>query len=126
METGQAIVAREPSQPGVVNWSLEQVEVASPGDDEVLVEIYAAGICHTDILLSSVPAGAIGIDYPKVVGHEGMSRSLFLPIFQYVNKQTKKLHRCRCCSGCGKERPVSGCRGSSPVVLLLLFHVPAM
>ncbi|KAJ5783177.1 alcohol dehydrogenase [Penicillium paradoxum] len=68
--TSQAIVVREPAQPGGVNWSLEQVEVGSPGDDEVLVEIYAAGICHTDIVLSSVPAGVAGIQYPKVVGHE--------------------------------------------------------
>lgn len=72
----KAIVAREPIQAGVVNWSLEQVEVTPPGDDEVLVEMYAAGICHTDILLSSVPTGVTSIKYPKVVGHEGMSIAL--------------------------------------------------
>lgn len=73
MEPSRAIIAREPLQPGVVNWSLEEVEVNAPKDDEVLVEMYAAGICHTDILLSTVPAGALDIKYPKVVGHEGIS-----------------------------------------------------
>lgn len=53
------------------NWSLQDVQINSPGDDEVLVEIHAAGICHTDYLLSVVPEGWIGIQYPKVVGHEG-------------------------------------------------------
>ncbi|KAJ5559114.1 alcohol dehydrogenase [Penicillium sp. DV-2018c] len=85
MESGKAIVAREPSQPGVVNWALEIVEVSSPGDDEVLVGMYAAGICHTDILLSSVPAGTMGIDYPKVVGHEGAG------IIQAVGKNVQSV-----------------------------------
>ncbi|KAJ5965127.1 NAD/NADP dependent alcohol dehydrogenase [Penicillium vulpinum] len=67
----QAIVAREPVQLATPNWSLEEVQIGEPGDDEVLVELYAAGICHTDVLLSSVPPGAIGVQYPKVVGHEG-------------------------------------------------------
>lgn len=70
--TTKAIVAREPEHPRTVNWSLEDVHVHSPGEDEVLVEMRASGICHTDIVLSSVPDGTLGINYPKVVGHEGI------------------------------------------------------
>jgi D-arabinose 1-dehydrogenase-like Zn-dependent alcohol dehydrogenase len=43
-------------------------------DDEVLVQIIATGICHTDLFFTSIPAerGAMtGVTYPKVVGHEG-------------------------------------------------------
>ncbi|KAJ5120857.1 uncharacterized protein N7515_010245 [Penicillium bovifimosum] len=109
METGNAIVAREPSQPGVVHWSFEQVEVASPGDDEILVEMYAAGICHTDIVLSSVPAGTMGIDYPKVVGHEGAG------VAKAVGKNVKSVavgdpillsfYYCSTCQQCEASHP---------------------
>jgi D-arabinose 1-dehydrogenase-like Zn-dependent alcohol dehydrogenase len=43
-------------------------------DDEVLVQIIATGICHTDLFVTSIPVerGAMtGVTYPKVVGHEG-------------------------------------------------------
>ncbi|GAB1192898.1 hypothetical protein APSETT444_002097 [Aspergillus pseudonomiae] len=66
-----AIVAREPEKPQSINWAMEEVEVYTPGEGEVLVEMHATGICHTDIVLSSVPSGGIGIQYPKVLGHEG-------------------------------------------------------
>jgi Zn-dependent alcohol dehydrogenase len=71
MVTTEAIVAREPAQLHGVNWSIEKVDVFPPGDGEILVEIRATGICHTDLLLSSLPSGELGITYPKVVGHEG-------------------------------------------------------
>lgn len=71
MVIGKAIVAREPIHPLTVNWALEEVNVKSPGEDEILVEMRASGICHTDILLTSVPNGQFGITYPKVAGHEG-------------------------------------------------------
>ncbi|KAK4866229.1 hypothetical protein LT330_008570 [Penicillium expansum] len=71
MVIGKAIVAREPIHPLTVNWALEEVNVKSPGEDEILIEMRASGICHTDILLTSVPNGQFGITYPKVAGHEG-------------------------------------------------------
>ncbi|GLI80391.1 hypothetical protein PoHVEF18_008745 [Penicillium ochrochloron] len=71
MVLAKAIVAREPAPDFKVNWSLEEIEINSPGEDEVLVQIVASGICHTDILLTSVPSGSFGITYPKVAGHEG-------------------------------------------------------
>lgn len=76
MVTAKAIVAREPSPDFKVNWSLEEVKVNLPGEGEVLVQIIASGICHTDILLTSVPSGSFGITYPKVAGHEGITTDI--------------------------------------------------
>lgn len=68
----QAIVAWEPLQQYKPNYSLENVVVQQPTGYEVLVEVQAAGICHTDNYLSSVPTGLHGVAYPKVAGHEGI------------------------------------------------------
>lgn len=49
-------------------YSLEQVELAPPRDDEVLVRIVATGMCHTDVL----PRGEGTISPPPIIcGHEG-------------------------------------------------------
>ncbi|KAJ0418347.1 chaperonin 10-like protein [Aspergillus carlsbadensis] len=71
MAATKAIVSRAPLEPRGLNWSLDEVDVYPPGDDEILVEMRATGICHTDIVLSSVPEGIYGVTYPRVVGHEG-------------------------------------------------------
>src|SRR5277367_6706288 len=49
--------------------SLETVELDGPRDGEVLVEIKATGICHTDeyTLSGSDPEGL----FPAILGHEG-------------------------------------------------------
>nr|POF05465.1 hypothetical protein CFP56_69491 [Quercus suber] len=74
METTKAIVCSPPNQkhtPGI-NWSLQQIQVPTRlGDGELLVEMVAVGVCHTDIMVSSFPAGAPGVSYPQVLGHEG-------------------------------------------------------
>ncbi|WP_026912059.1 NAD(P)-dependent alcohol dehydrogenase [Patulibacter minatonensis] len=49
-------------------FALEPVELADPGPGEVLVEIRAIGICHTDIAARD---GIFGLPYPMVLGHEG-------------------------------------------------------
>ena len=60
-----AAVARAKEAP----LSLEEISLAEPRPDEVLVRLVAAGICHTDIsmrdhLIYPVP-------HPVVLGHEG-------------------------------------------------------
>ena len=64
MET-RAAVAHEAGQP----LSIETVEVAGPAEGEVLVEIKATGICHTDAftLSGADPEGL----FPSILGHEG-------------------------------------------------------
>jgi len=61
----RAAVAREAGKP----LSLETVEVGGPKVGEVLVEIKATGICHTDeyTLSGADPEGI----FPAILGHEG-------------------------------------------------------
>ncbi len=61
----RAAVAREAGKP----LSLETVEVEGPKAGEVLVEIKATGICHTDeyTLSGADPEGL----FPAILGHEG-------------------------------------------------------
>jgi Zn-dependent alcohol dehydrogenase len=61
----RAAVLHEPRQPLVV----EEVELAPPRDDEVLVRVAAAGVCHSDVRLAD---GELGDGrWPMVMGHEG-------------------------------------------------------
>ena len=61
----RAAVLHEPRQPLVV----EEVELAPPRDDEVLVRVVAAGVCHSDVRLAD---GELGEGrWPMVLGHEG-------------------------------------------------------
>src|SRR5271170_8108956 len=61
----RAAVAREAGKP----LSLETVDLEGPRAGEVLVEIKATGICHTDeyTLSGSDPEGI----FPAILGHEG-------------------------------------------------------
>jgi aryl-alcohol dehydrogenase len=56
-------VVREPGG----RFELEQVELSGPRPDEVLVEIVAAGMCHTDLLVRDSRPESL----PAVLGHEG-------------------------------------------------------
>lgn len=46
---------------------VEEIELASPGEGEVLVRIAAAGLCHSDL---SVINGSVPVPVPLVPGHE--------------------------------------------------------
>jgi S-(hydroxymethyl)glutathione dehydrogenase/alcohol dehydrogenase len=61
----RAAVAREPGKP----LAIETIELAGPRAGEVLVEIKATGVCHTDAytLSGADPEGL----FPTVLGHEG-------------------------------------------------------
>ena len=64
MET-KAAVAYAAGQP----LSIETVQLAGPKEGEVLVEVMATGICHTDAftLSGADPEGL----FPSILGHEG-------------------------------------------------------
>ncbi|GAC1457670.1 MAG: hypothetical protein NVS2B14_01800 [Chamaesiphon sp.] len=61
----KAAVAWEPKQP----LSIEMVDLEGPKEGEVLVEIHATGVCHTDAytLSGADPEGL----FPAILGHEG-------------------------------------------------------
>ena len=61
--TATAAVVREPGGP----FLLEQVELSGPRPDEVLVELVASGMCHTDLLVRDSRPDSL----PAVLGHEG-------------------------------------------------------
>ena len=63
----RAAVARQAGQP----LSLETVDLDGPREGEVLVEIKATGICHTDEYTLS-GADSEGL-FPSILGHEGAS-----------------------------------------------------
>jgi alcohol dehydrogenase len=47
--------------------SVEEIDLAPPGEGEVLVKIAAAGLCHSDL---SVINGSVPVPVPLVPGHE--------------------------------------------------------
>lgn len=59
-----AALLREPGG----RFELAEIEIDGPRAGEVLVQIAAAGICHTDLAARD---GVLPIEFPGVVGHEG-------------------------------------------------------
>jgi NDMA-dependent alcohol dehydrogenase len=52
-------------------WEVEEVELDGPGAGEVLVELAASGLCHSD---EHLVTGDLPVAYPMVGGHEGAGR----------------------------------------------------
>lgn len=65
--TSRAAVAFEPG----AELAIVMVDVAAPGEREVMVKFEAAGICHTDLNFAS---GAFPHAFPVIFGHEGIAR----------------------------------------------------
>lgn len=87
---------------------IEQVDVEGPGEGEVLVEVVAAGLCHSDL---SVVAGLRKRAVPVVGGHEGAG------IVREVGSGVRDLSPgdhvvmttgagCGHCNSCSNQRPV--------------------
>jgi len=64
----RAAILTAPGSPFVV----DTVEVAPPRPGEVLVEIAASGLCHTD--LTAIEGSNASCVYPAILGHEGAGR----------------------------------------------------
>ena len=73
-----AAVLNRPNQA----FSIEEIDIDPPRDDEILVSIKAVGICHTDLVLAS---GELGNAFPVVLGHEGAG------IVEMVGKDVTKV-----------------------------------
>ena len=48
--------------------SIEEVDLDEPRDDEILVRVEAAGVCHTD---DKARHGKLPVVFPVILGHEG-------------------------------------------------------
>ena len=95
----RAAVAHEAGKP----LSVETVQLDGPRDDEVLVEIKATGICHTDefTLSGADPEGL----FPSILGHEGAG--VVVDVGKNVTSVAKGDHviplyipECRQCKSC--------------------------
>lgn len=64
----RAAVLHRPGEP----LRIETVEVEPPRNGEVLVEIVASGLCHTD--MTTFDGGNPSCVYPAILGHEGAGR----------------------------------------------------
>ena len=58
-----AVVVRAPGERARV----EEIHIAPPGAQEVLVKVLASGVCHTDLLARQ---GHFGREFPCLLGHE--------------------------------------------------------
>ncbi|KAF7193581.1 Aryl-alcohol dehydrogenase [Pseudocercospora fuligena] len=68
--TTKAIVSHDTLQNG--GWKMEEVSLRELEEGELLVEMVATGVCHTDALIGGIPGGAAPVAfYPRVLGHEG-------------------------------------------------------
>jgi len=65
--TGKAVIARELNRPVVV----EEIAFDAPRRGEVMVEIDAVGVCHSDL---SGTDGTIALPLPLILGHEAAGR----------------------------------------------------
>ncbi|KAF1989883.1 putative alcohol dehydrogenase [Aulographum hederae CBS 113979] len=71
---GPAIVSRDAARDG--GWKIEDVHLRPIKDDELVIQVVASGICHTDLVFGDAPAGSSSlVQYPKVLGHEGKMKN---------------------------------------------------
>ncbi len=87
------------------DFSLEEVELADPQADEVLVKIVATGLCHTDIHLKGfLPAEM----FPNVFGHEGAGvvEAIGADVtgIEVGDHVVLSFRSCRSCENCTNDR----------------------
>ena len=97
-----AAVLNQPGGP----FSVETVDVASPRAGEVRVAIKAVGICHTDLVVAS---GAMGLQFPAVLGHEGAgivdAVGEGITDLKPGDKVLLTFNSCGACKPCGHHEP---------------------
>ncbi|ATW49107.1 Zn-dependent alcohol dehydrogenase [Streptomyces peucetius] len=86
---------------------VDDLEIREPGPGEVLVEIAAAGLCHSDL---SVVDGTIPFPVPVVLGHEGAGVVAAVgPGVGHVapgdHVSLSTLANCGACTDCDRGRP---------------------
>lgn len=123
MTLSRAIVASEPlaeQHHGGDNWSMQDIRVPSDlQDGEILVEMVATGICHTDLSLTSPNMGQT---FPMVPGHEGSGyvRAVGPNVTKPVSPGDPVLlsfDSCTKCESCRAKRPAY-CDTFAPMNLL--------
>ncbi len=100
----QALAAVMPSANAA--FELQEITVDDPRAGEILVDVKAVGICHSDLVMVS---GAFGTAFPAVFGHEGAG--VVLAVGEGVAKVTPGDKVLLTFSSCGE---CSRCRDADP------------
>ena len=97
----RAALVRQPQTPLV----LEDIDIAAPSGDEVLVRMVATGVCHTDVVCRD----GFPVPLPMVLGHEGAG------VIEAVGPEVKHLavgdhvllsfNSCGACANCQSHEP---------------------
>jgi aryl-alcohol dehydrogenase/geraniol dehydrogenase (NAD+) len=101
--SAKAAVVRKVGAP----FTIEQVEVGAPREDEVLVRMVGAGVCHTDALCR----GGFPVPMPIVLGHEGAG------VVEAIGEKVKNVkpgdhvvlsfNSCGGCKSCKDDHPAT-------------------
>ena len=87
-------------------FTIEELEMGDPGSHEVLVDVVAAGMCHTDLLSRELPPEFFG--GPQVYGHEGAGivREVGSAVTSVKpgDKVVLSFNSCGSCPSCAKRR----------------------
>lgn len=78
-QVARALVAPAQGKP----FEIQDVQINPIRPDEALVEIHAVGVCHADL---SCQQGKLPVQFPLVLGHEGM----FNPMVTLLSQNTAK------------------------------------
>jgi aryl-alcohol dehydrogenase/geraniol dehydrogenase (NAD+) len=99
----KAAVVRKVGAP----FTIEQIDVSAPREDEVLVRMVGAGVCHTDALCR----GGFPVPMPIVLGHEGAG------VVEAIGDKVKNVkpgdhvvlsfNSCGGCPSCKDEHPAT-------------------
>lgn len=87
-------------------FAIEDIEIDAPKGREVLVEVKAAGLCHSDLHLAEID---YGIQLPAVLGHElaGIVRQCGPKVTQFMpgdHVVGSLVQSCGCCRPCTTSR----------------------
>lgn len=100
--TAQAAILREAG--GMM--TIEAVDIDDPRPDEVLIDIVATGVCHTDMVMRD---GHLPVPRPVVLGHEGAGVVLAVgSAISHVapgDSVVLSFGSCGACASCDRSQP---------------------
>lgn len=100
--TATTVRAAVVDRPGEA-FAMRSLELDAPRDDEILVRIVAAGLCHTDVVAQQGAFGTLG---PAVFGHEGAgiveATGAAIEGFAPGDRVAISFRSCGTCAQCGQ------------------------